>query len=201
MPEFVFSVSWSHEAQTTGNRLGEGDGTAMTVGIDGDQLATEIPRLRRYARALTRNAQTADDLVQDCLERAWRKAHHWEPGTDLRAWLFTLMHNIFINGLRRKRPETEPMEHTEFEDPRAPSADAGLNLRDLGQALARLSPEHREVLLLVCLEEMSYEQVARVLGVPIGTIMSRLHRAREQMRGYMAGDRQANTRPNLKRVK
>lgn len=173
----------------------------MTVGFDGDQLATQIPRLRRYARALTRNVQTADDLVQDCLERAWRKAHHWEPGTDLRAWLFTLMHNIHVNGLRRKRPETEPMEHSEYEDPRAPAPDAGLNLRDLEQGLARLSPEHREVLLLVCLEEMSYEQVAAVIGIPIGTVMSRLHRAREHMRLYMAGERQPKARPNLMRVK
>jgi RNA polymerase sigma-70 factor (ECF subfamily) len=173
----------------------------MTQGIDGDMLATQIPRLRRYARALTRNSQTADDLVQDCLERAWRKAHQWEPGTDLRAWLFTVMHNVYINGLRRKRPETEPMEHTEYEDPRAQTADAGLNLRDLEQALARLSPEHREVLLLVCLEELSYEQVATVTGVPIGTVMSRLHRARERMRNYMAGEQRPSPRPSLTRVK
>ena len=90
----------------------------MTQGIDGQMLAEQIPRLRRYARALTRNVQTADDLVQDCLERAWRKAHHWEAGTDLRAWLFTVMHNVHINAARRKRPETEPMEHTDYADPR-----------------------------------------------------------------------------------
>jgi RNA polymerase sigma-70 factor, ECF subfamily len=169
----------------------------MTDGIDGERLAAQIPGLRRYARALTRSAQTADDLVQDCLERAWRKADRWEAGTDLRAWLFTVMHNVYINGLRRKLPETEPMEHTDYEDPRPQTPDAGIHLRDLEQSLARLSPEQREVLLLVCLEEMSYEQVAAVTGVPIGTVMSRLHRARERMRAFMAGD----PRPAIRRVK
>jgi RNA polymerase sigma-70 factor, ECF subfamily len=164
-------------------------------------LAEQIPRLRRYARALTRNVQTADDLVQDCLERAWRKAHHWEAGTDLRAWLFTVMHNVHLNHVRRKQPETEPLEHTDYADPKVSGADAGLALRDLEQGLARLSPEQREVLLLVCLEEMTYEQVAAVTGVPIGTVMSRLHRARERMRGFMAGEPPSNPRPALTRVK
>lgn len=177
----------------------------MTQRIDGASLAEQIPRLRRYARALTGSAQTADDLVQDCLERAWRKAHRWEPGTDLRAWLFTVMHNLYVNGLRRKGPETEPMEHTDYVDPRASGADAGLALRDLEQGLALLSAEQREVLLLVCLEDMTYEQVAAVAGVPIGTVMSRLHRARERMRTFMSGEPQAprSTRsaPTLRAVK
>jgi|UPI00035C3F3E RNA polymerase sigma-70 factor, ECF subfamily len=176
------------------------DGDAMTQGIDGRLLAEQIPRLRRYARALTRNVQTADDLVQDCLERAWRKAHHWEAGTDLRAWLFTLMHNVHINAARRKRPETEAMEHTDYADPKTSGADNALALRDLEQGLALLSPEQREVLLLVCLEDMTYEQVAAVTGVPIGTVMSRLHRARERMRGFMADERRPGSTPNAKPV-
>ncbi len=170
---------------------------AMTHGIDVDLLTSQIPRLRRYARALTKNSQAADDLVQDCLERAWRKADRWETGTDLRAWLFTVMHNVYVNGLRRNRPETQPMEHTDYADPRPQSADAGLALRDLEQGLAQLSPDQREVLLLVCLEEMTYEQVAIVIGVPIGTVMSRLHRARERMRTFMMGEQ----RPAIRRVK
>ncbi len=169
----------------------------MTNRITGELLAAQIPRLRRYARALTRNAQAADDLVQDCLERAWRKAHHWEPGTDLRAWLFTLMHNLHVNSLRRNRPDTEPMKRTDYQDPRPQTQDAALNLRDLEQGLAQLSEQQREVLLLVCLEEMSYEQVATVVGIPVGTVMSRLHRARERLRGWMAGDH----KPALRRVK
>lgn len=169
----------------------------MNEGITGELIATQLPRLRRYARALTRNVQSADDLVQDCLERAWRKAHLWEPGTDLRAWLFTLMHNVHINGLRRRTPETEPMDDRDYQDPRPAGPDAGLRLRDLEQGLALLSAEQREVLLLVCLEEMSYEQAASVLGVPVGTVMSRLHRARERLRTWMADEKQ----PALRRVK
>jgi RNA polymerase sigma-70 factor (ECF subfamily) len=138
----------------------------------------------------------ADDLVQDCLERAWRKADHWEVGTDLRAWLFTLMHNVHINGLRRRQPETEPMEQ-DYRDPRAHSPDAARQLRDLEAGLALLPADQREVLLLVCLEDMSYEQVANVVGVPIGTVMSRLHRARARMRDWMAGEQKTP----LRRVK
>lgn len=169
----------------------------MTSGITGELLATHVPRLRRYARALTRNAQAADDLVQDCLERAWRKAHHWEPGTDLRAWLFTLMHNLHVNTLLRNRPDTEPMAHNDYQDPRPQAPDAALDLRDLEQGLAQLSAEQREVLILVCLEEMSYEQVAGVLAIPIGTVMSRLHRARERLRWWVSGEQ----KPALRRVK
>lgn len=160
-------------------------------------LAAQVPCLRRYARALTRNPEAADDLVQDCLERAWRKAHRWEPGTDLRAWLFTLMHNLYVNGLRRKQIETESMTHDEHQDTKQRPPDSGLDLRDLETGLAQLTPEQREVLLLVCLEEMSYEQVAVIVGVPIGTVMSRLHRARKRLRGWMAGEQ----RPLLRRVK
>jgi RNA polymerase sigma-70 factor (ECF subfamily) len=107
----------------------------MTQGIDGDLLAAQVPRLRRYARALTKNAQAADDLVPDALERAWRNGHQWEAGIDLQAWLFTLKHNLYINGLRRRRPETEPMVHEAYEDPRPSAPDGGLQLRDLEQGL------------------------------------------------------------------
>jgi RNA polymerase sigma-70 factor (ECF subfamily) len=161
------------------------------------QLLASIPRLRRYARALTRSPDAADDLVQDCLERAWRKFDRWEPGTDLRAWLFTLMHNVFVNGVRRRRIETEPMTDSDFEDRRQPGPDRGVALRDLEAAVSRLPPEQREVLLLVCLEEMTYEQVAVVLGVPVGTVMSRLHRARKRVRELL----QDEQRPPLRRVK
>jgi RNA polymerase sigma-70 factor (ECF subfamily) len=169
----------------------------MSSGPMGDLLITQIPRLRRYARALTRNAEAADDLVQDCLERAWRKAHRWEPGSDLRAWLFTVMHNVYVNRLRRREPDTEPMLRDDIQDPCPRPPEGSLDLRDLEAGLARLPDEQREVLLLVCLEELTYEQVADVLGIPIGTVMSRLHRARERMRRWMAGER----RPELRRVK
>ncbi len=168
------------------------NGEGMAAG-----MAALIPRLRRYAWALTRNADAADDLVQDSLERAWRKGHQWEPGTDLRAWLFTLMHNVFVNGLRRRPPPQEPLDWHELPDPRPRGPEGGLNLRDLEAGLATLPPEQREVLLLVCLEELSYAQVAEILGVPIGTVMSRLHRARERLRRWLAEEQ----KPPLRRVK
>lgn len=162
-------------------------------------LYEHAPRLRRYARALTRNAETADDLVQDSLERAWRKRDRWEAGTDLRAWLFTVMHNVYVNGLRRRRPETVPMEEHDCADTQPSGQERAMGCRDVEVGLALLPTEQREVLLLVCLEEMSYEQVATVLGIPIGTVMSRLHRGRERLRKWMAGEDQA--RPALRRIK
>lgn len=107
------------------------------------------------------------------------------------------MHNIFVNGLRRKQIKTEPMAHNEHEDPRQRAPNSWLGLRDLELGLAQVPAEQREVLLLVCVEEMSYEQVAAIIGVPVGTIMSRLHRARKRLRSWMAGEQ----RPHLRRVK
>ena len=164
----------------------------------GRLLAAQIPRLRRYARALTADPDEADDLVQDCLERGWSRIHLWKSGTDLRAWLFTIMHNLYVNGVKRRaaRPESGPVPASHH-DPRSMGQEHGLNLRDVERGLAQLSPELRSVLLLVCVEGMSYREVAQVLGVPEGTVMSRLHRARERMRRWFDGD----TGPALRRVK
>jgi RNA polymerase sigma-70 factor (ECF subfamily) len=129
---------------------------------------------------------TADDLVQDTLERAWAKIHLYRRGTDLRAWLFTVMHNVHVNRVRAARP-TDMLEDEMPElAQRAPQGD-GLLVRDLDRAIARLPAEQSAVLLLVTLEEMSYEEAARALGIPIGTVMSRLSRAREKLRGMMLG--------------
>jgi RNA polymerase sigma-70 factor (ECF subfamily) len=171
----------------------------MNRGRLGELLATQVPRLRRYARALTHNQEAADDLVQDSLERAWRKLDRWEAGSDLRAWLFTLMHNVHVNNLRRRRPETVPMTQSDYPAPGQGEADRAMRLRDLEAGLAQLAPDQREVLLLVCLEDMTYEQVAGVLGIPIGTVMSRLHRGRERLRRWMAGEH--GEKPPLRRVK
>ena len=150
------------------------------------RLVELIPRLRRYARALVGDRPTADDLVQDTLERAWAKLHLYRRGTDLRAWLFTVMHNVHVNRIRATR-STDPLgdEMPELAQ-RATQADA-LLVRDLDRAIARLPADQRAVLLLVTLEEMSYEEVARTLGIPIGTVMSRLSRAREKLRLLMLG--------------
>jgi RNA polymerase sigma factor (sigma-70 family) len=153
---------------------------------EAQRLVDLIPRLRRYARALVGERAAADDLVQDTLERAWSKLHLYRRGTDLRAWLFTVMHNVHVNRLRAAKP-TDPLDDDLPElAQRAPQADA-LLVRDLDRAIARLPADQRAVLLLVTLEEMSYEDVARTLGIPIGTVMSRLSRAREKLRAMMLG--------------
>ncbi|HEX7217756.1 MAG TPA: sigma-70 family RNA polymerase sigma factor [Burkholderiales bacterium] len=153
---------------------------------EAQRLVELIPRLRRYARALVGDRATADDLVQDTLERAWAKLHLYRRGTDLRAWLFTVMHNVHVNRVRASRL-TDPLEDEMPElAQRAPQGDA-LLVRDLDRGIARLPAEQRAVLLLVTLEEMSYDQVARTLGIPIGTVMSRLSRAREKLRASMLG--------------
>jgi RNA polymerase sigma-70 factor (ECF subfamily) len=151
---------------------------------EAQRLVDLIPRLRRYARALVGERAGADDLVQDTLERAWSKLHLYRRGTDLRAWLFTVMHNVHVNKLRAARP-TDPLDEAMPElAQRAAQADA-LLVRDLDRAIARLPADQRAVLLLVTLEEMSYEEVARTLGIPIGTVMSRLSRARDKLRRAM----------------
>jgi len=153
---------------------------------DADSIVELIPRLRRYARALAGERASADDLVQDTLERAWSKLHLYRRGTDLRAWLFTVMHNVYVNQLRASRP-TAPFDEEMAELAQPVRETDTLVLRDLDAAIRRLPPDQREVLLLVALEEMSYEEAAGTLGVPIGTVMSRLARAREKLRAMLSG--------------
>ena len=163
--------------------------------MDYEQVLPYIPNLRRYARALVGDRDAADDLVQDTLERAVRKFHLWRPG-DLRAWLFSIMHNVFVNQLKARR--ISPTEEVD-ENLAAPgSTVSSTDLRDVERGLATLPAEQREVLLLVGLEEMSYEQVSRALGVPMGTVMSRLSRAREKLRRHLDGEPE---RANLKVVR
>ena len=153
---------------------------------EAQRLVDLIPRLRRYARALVADRATADDLVQDTLERALAKLHLYRRGTDLRAWLFTVMHNVHVKPVRA----TRPMDILEDEMPelaQRPAQGDGLLVRDLERAIARLPADQRAVLLLVTLEEMSYEDVARTLAIPAGTVMSRLSRAREKVRLMMLG--------------
>ncbi len=159
------------------------------------KIEAEIPRLRRYARALTRDAVAADDLVQDCLVRGLAKQHLWKEGTDLRAWLFTILHNQYVNQVRRSVREGATVAVSETEPSLTHAADQGkrLELRDLDRALAKLPDEQRTVILLVGLEGMRYEAVAEVIGVPVGTVRSRLSRGRDALRRLMGivPDRQA----------
>lgn len=147
----------------------------------GQRLIELIPRLRRYARALAGDSVAADDLVQDTLARAWAKLDLYRDGTDLRAWLFTVMHNLHVNNARATRL-AEPLDTVEL-TLCAPQSDA-LTVRDLDRAIAQLPAEQRTVLLLVTLEEMTYEEVARMLGIPLGTVISRLSRARKKLRAF-----------------
>jgi RNA polymerase sigma-70 factor, ECF subfamily len=159
------------------------------------RIEAEIPRLRRYARALARDVAAADDLVQDCLTRALGKLHLWQEGTDLRAWLFTILHNQYVNQVRRAVREGAAVGLSESEPmlTRGPHQGKRLELRDLERALAKLPEEQRSVILLVGLEGMRYEEVAQVLDLPVGTVRSRLSRGREALRRLMGivPDRQA----------
>jgi RNA polymerase sigma-70 factor, ECF subfamily len=149
-------------------------------------LEAEIPRLRRYARALTRDVTRADDLVQDCLMRAVAKQHLWQAGTDLRAWLFTIMHNQHVNEVRRLVREGNNVEIEQAPTLTVqPNAMPALQLRDLERAIAQLATEQRQVILLVGLEGLAYDEVAAVLNIPVGTVRSRLSRGREQLRRLM----------------
>jgi len=159
-------------------------------------LVAHIPGLRRYARALTGDAWAADDLVQDTLERACSRWRLWLAGSDLRAWLFTLMHNLFISQLRQLQRHAAHGRVIDLDEVahelQAPLAAPSLAL-DLQRCLLRLPVDQRAVLLLVSVEEMSYAEVAKVTGVPLGTVMSRLSRARDRMRELMDEPRDAPT--------
>jgi RNA polymerase sigma-70 factor (ECF subfamily) len=150
-------------------------------------LEHEIPRLRRYARALTRDTALADDLVQNCLVRALAKQHLWQAGTDLRAWLFTILHNQHVNDVRRSVREgvAVPVEDAAGMLTVSDKAEVSLQLRDLDRAIAELPDEQRQVILLVGLEGMRYDEAAAVLDIPIGTVRSRLSRGRESLRELM----------------
>jgi RNA polymerase sigma-70 factor, ECF subfamily len=151
-------------------------------------VVQQIPRLRRYARALTGDRSAADDLVQDTLERALSRFHLWRQGSDLRAWLFTIMHNIYVNQIRsRSRQQQEALDESASEALHAREPD-WTELRAISDALARLPDEQRSVLLLVGLEQFTYEEAARILDIPVGTVMSRLSRGRERLRALFAGE-------------
>ncbi len=151
------------------------------------QAMQYIPRLRRYARALTGDSSAADDLVQDTLERALVKQSLWREGTDLRAWLFTVMHNVFVNQVRSAAVSRTVQLDDALPDRPQPQSTDRLEIRDLDAALQVLPEEQRVVMLLVGLEQMTYDEAARVLEVPIGTVMSRLSRGRERLRRLMQG--------------
>lgn len=161
-----------------------------------------IPRLRRYARALLRDSAAADDLVQDSLERAVGRWHQRRGDGDARSWLFTILHNLAMNRLRQdaRRGRHLPVEAASPDAIEHPAdQEAGLHHRDMLEALGRLPHDQRAILLLVGVEELSYADAAKALDVPIGTVMSRLSRARTRLREELSGREAAI--PQLRRVK
>jgi RNA polymerase sigma-70 factor (ECF subfamily) len=153
------------------------------------EITSYIPGLRRYASALMRNPVEAEDLVQECLCRAIARAKPWRSIRDMRAYLFTILHNLYVDKIA-KRSRARDIVSDELVEKKLvamPSQIGHLEILDLGRALDQLSQEQREVTLLVGLEGVSYESAARILGIPTGTVMSRLHRARETLRTLMEG--------------
>ena len=161
-------------------------------GLPHPDLVAAIPRLRRYARVLTGDASRADDLVQDTLARAWEKRRLWRTGSDLRAWLFTIMHNVHVNQLALARRDAANVSidadpgNAAWQLPvRANQLDR-VELLELVELIGRLSADQREVLLLAAVEELRYDEIASVLAVPLGTVMSRLSRARAKLQRLIA---------------
>jgi len=157
------------------------------------ELLAALPRLRRYARVLTGDSNRADDLVQDTLARAWEKRGLWLAGSDLRAWLFTIMHNVHVNQFARRRRELAESSLDADDGPaagwevpvRATQSDR-VELNEVLMHIQRLPSEQREVLMLAAVEELRYDEIARIQGIPIGTVMSRLNRARDKLRRMLA---------------
>ena len=163
-----------------------------------EQLRELIPRLRRFALSLTRHASNADDLVQNCLERALRSVADKRPEGDLRAWLFTILYRQFVDNHRRSRRYARMLEFFTGRDDTQPSTERTVLAQSTLEAFEQLNPEQRALLLWVSVEGLSYKEVAEILDVPIGTVMSRLSRARNALRQLSEGE---INRPALRRLK
>jgi len=191
-----------------GGLAADGSGRLKTIAMSdfSRRLQDEIPALRRYARFLARDADHADDLVQDSLERAIAKRRLWHKPESLRPWLFTLLRNVYLNQLRRqtRRPAEVPLDQVFPQAGRAEShGESQTGIVMIGQAMAaldRLDPDQRDVLVLVAVEGLQYKEAAMVLGLPMGTVMSRLSRGRERLRRELIGDTTSTTAP-LRRIK
>ncbi len=154
------------------------------------RVAMEVPYLRRFARALTGNPTLSDDLVQDCIERALTRLHLYDETRNIRTWLYTILRNLYINGLRqdiRRGPHMNIDDVSEQNFAQQPvQAEQAVIVHDISKALAQLPDDQREVLVLIAIEELSYEEAANIIGTPIGTVMSRLSRARSRLKIIMS---------------
>jgi len=154
-------------------------------------LEAEIPRLRRFARFMARDADYADDLVQECLTRAIANINSWQPGTNLRAWLFVILKNVFRNDKRRGKHEIAHLNRLENEaiSYAPPQQHTHLLLGEIQRAFLKLSEDHREVLMLIAVEGLRYEEAASILDISVGTVKSRLSRARAALRMLVEPDK------------
>ena len=147
-----------------------------------DEIVEHLPSMRAFALSLTRNGAAADDLVQDTVVKAWNKIDHFEPGTNMRAWLFTILRNTFYSDKRKSRREVADVDGSFAETlSEKPHHDGRLAMRDFEEAFARLADEQREALILVGASGFSYEDAAETCGVAIGTIKSRVNRGRARL--------------------
>ncbi|MGK5081406.1 RNA polymerase sigma factor [Janthinobacterium sp. HLX7-2] len=173
----------------------------MTTPEDSRALQACLPGLRRYARALA-GAVHADDLVQDTVERAWRKLGQWQRGGEMRPWLFSIMHNLHVDHMRRPGLVLQEIDDATLLPAQERAPGQAIAIGEMDAALARLPLAQREVILLVALEQMPYEQVAATLGIPVGTVMSRLSRGRDKLRALLDGSpASGHGAPTLKVVK
>lgn len=176
---------WTAAYLSTGGQAGTQKGGPPRMDDIIDQVEQEIPRLRRYARYLRREPDHADDLVQECLSRAIAKIETWQPGTNLRAWLFVILRNCHINEIRREQRIVSLDDDASASEPTLTvpgSQETRVALAEVRNAYLSLSEEHREVLLLVAIEGLQYEEASAILDVPLGTVRSRLSRARQALR-------------------
>ncbi len=165
-----------------------------------NELEQCIPALRRYAYSLLYKQEEADDLVQDCLERAIKKQDLWQKGTSLRAWLFTMQHNLYINQLRKLSRQPLMTEETEQLTHNHEPNKSDVLIRDIDFCMRQLPEDQRQVLLLVTIQGFSYKEVGKIINAPLGTVMSRLSRARKTLQALMNGDK-SPTKPVLRSVK
>src|SRR6476469_1698648 len=180
-------------ARAAGARIAGCNAMSAEPPLPHPDLLAAIPRLRRYARVLTGDAVRADDLVQETLARGWEKRRLWAAGTDLRAWLFTIMHNVFVNqrALALRDAQNVSLDGdgeagAAWQVPVRATQQSHVELLEVLRELARLPAEQREVLVLAAVEEMRYEEIATILSIPVGTVMSRLSRARAKLRRSMS---------------
>jgi RNA polymerase sigma-70 factor (ECF subfamily) len=159
--------------------MGDNEMTAFA-----QEIADRMPKLKRYARALTKNEADAEDLVQDCVERALTRCAQFQTGTNLDAWLMTIMRSIFINGKRHDKLVREHARRERLAPQEAvkPNQMDHVELKEVARACARLGRNHRLAIRLLCVEQRSHKEAARVMGVPVATAKTRLFRARERLR-------------------